>query len=136
MLYLPDTNTVSQLMRGDHGLTHRFRLARREHHRFVSSPVVDYEIRRGLIRRGAKRNLDVYEAVVERFLYRDLTIDVWHTAARLWALSRDSGEPIEDADILIAAHALQLEAVLLTNNTRHYQVFRPLGLVLEDWTTH
>jgi len=41
------------------------------------------------------------------------------------------GQPIGPIDTLIAAHALTLEAVLVTNNLREFRRVR--GLVVEDW---
>ena len=40
------------------------------------------------------------------------------------------GQPIGEMDMMIAAHALAVNAVLVTNNTRHYQrIDAPLQLV-------
>lgn len=41
------------------------------------------------------------------------------------------GRPIGALDTLIAAHALNLEVVLVTNNTQEFS--QALGLRLEDW---
>jgi predicted nucleic acid-binding protein len=59
---------------------------------------------------------------------------VWLRAADLWAELRRRGVPLQDADILIAAQALELGAVLATNNERHFSPFVPFGLRIEDWT--
>lgn len=42
------------------------------------------------------------------------------------------GTPIGPLDFLIAAHALALDAILVTNNTREF--IRVPGLRVEDWT--
>jgi len=42
------------------------------------------------------------------------------------------GTPIGPMDFLIAAHALALKAVLVTNNTREF--LRVPGFALEDWS--
>ncbi|WP_343222199.1 PIN domain-containing protein [Methylomonas paludis] len=42
------------------------------------------------------------------------------------------GTPIGPMDFLIAAHALALNAILVTNNTREFA--RVAALHLEDWT--
>ena len=42
------------------------------------------------------------------------------------------GTPIGPLDTLIAAHALALGAILVTNNTREFQ--RVKGLVVENWS--
>jgi tRNA(fMet)-specific endonuclease VapC len=43
-----------------------------------------------------------------------------------------TGQIIGMADMMIASHAIAAEAVLVTNNTRHYTRI-PLPLVLENW---
>ena len=43
------------------------------------------------------------------------------------------GMPIGSLDTLIAGHALSLDAVLVTNNTKEFR--RVTGLKLEDWLT-
>jgi tRNA(fMet)-specific endonuclease VapC len=45
---------------------------------------------------------------------------------------KTSGQPIGDADMMIAAHAISVGAILVTNNTRHYARIA-LPLVLENW---
>jgi tRNA(fMet)-specific endonuclease VapC len=43
-----------------------------------------------------------------------------------------TGQPIGELDMMIAAHALSAEAVLVTNNTRHFaRIAAPL--ILENW---
>lgn len=44
-----------------------------------------------------------------------------------------SGQTIGEMDMMIAAHAIALGAVLVTNNTRHFARISP-PLVLENWT--
>ena len=41
------------------------------------------------------------------------------------------GQPIGHYDTLIAAHALSLDACMITHNTREFK--RVVGLALEDW---
>ncbi len=43
-----------------------------------------------------------------------------------------SGQTIGEMDMMIAAHAIALGAVLVTNNTRHFARITP-PLVLENW---
>jgi tRNA(fMet)-specific endonuclease VapC len=44
-----------------------------------------------------------------------------------------TGQPIEELDMMIAAHSLAAAAVLVTNNTRHYERI-PAPLRLENWS--
>jgi tRNA(fMet)-specific endonuclease VapC len=45
---------------------------------------------------------------------------------------RITAKPIGDMDTLIAAHAIAAEAVLVTNNTHHFERIK-LPLMLENW---
>jgi predicted nucleic acid-binding protein len=51
-------------------------------------------------------------------------------AANLWAEIHRTGRSTDDRDLLIAISALKEEAMLVTNNTRH---FEGLGIPLVDW---
>ena len=44
-----------------------------------------------------------------------------------------TGKPIGELDMMIAAHAISHDAVLVTNNLRHYQRIKA-PLMLENWT--
>lgn len=48
------------------------------------------------------------------------------------ATLQKQGKPIGPLDTLIAAHALSLGTILVTNNTREFE--RVSGLQIEDWT--
>jgi tRNA(fMet)-specific endonuclease VapC len=43
-----------------------------------------------------------------------------------------SGQLVGELDMMIAAHSLSVNAVLVTNNTRHYKRM-PVPLMLENW---
>lgn len=99
--------------------------------RFVLGPVVDYEIRRYLLLKGASRNLAQYDALIAHWDKPPFDEAHWAQSATLWAERHRVGRPIEDADLLIAVTALRQDAVLVTHNTAH---FEGLGLRLEDWS--
>lgn len=55
---------------------------------------------------------------------------IWHYA-KLKSQLRKAGTPIGELDLQIAAHALALDAICVTNNTREFE--RIEGLRLENW---
>lgn len=55
---------------------------------------------------------------------------IWHYGRQRKRL-KDAGTPIGELDLLIAAHALAENLVLVTNNTREFE--RIEGLKLENW---
>jgi tRNA(fMet)-specific endonuclease VapC len=126
-----DTNVISYLLRGDATVRAAFESARNMRGVFVLSPVVDYEIRRYLLLKGATRNLAQYESLAADWAATPLGLDDWRLAASLWADRHRLGNPIDDADLLIAVTAITQDAVLVTHNTRH---FEGLGARLADWS--
>lgn len=95
--------------------------------------IVDYEVRRELLRAGKTRgirNLDVLKA---DYLYLPLTTPVMLLAAELWADVRRAGQPTAgdqrlDVDVILAAQATILcsegyEVVIATDNVRHLSRF-------------
>lgn len=73
-----------------------------------------------------------------RFL-RDVNIVAWgeeaaeiHADVRFQLIS--TGRTIGEMDMMIAAHATSLGAVLVTNSTRHYERLAP-ALTIETWVS-
>ena len=131
MRLLLDSNTITYILRERAPVISQLTKALETDAVFVSSDVVDYEIRRYLLLKGAKRQLRRYEALSRHWAPVSLTRSDWHTAARLWAELHRAGRSIEDRDLLIAVSALKERATLVTANTRH---FDQLGVPLLDWT--
>ena len=130
VLYMLDTNTVSAALRGNASLDER--LLRLDPAQWCISAITRAELRYGLEKKPEAAKLARY---VEAFL-QSTTTAPWDTAAAdahgvLRARLRRAGTPIGDFDEMIAAHALSLDAVLVTDNTRHFQLVD--GLALENW---
>lgn len=128
--YLLDTNTARYVIKGNvPGV--RERLLQIPTSDVAISVVTEAELRFGVARLPAAKHLP---AVVEEFL-KYIDIRPWDSAAaRQYALLRAEaerrGRPVGNLDLMIAAHALALEAVLVTSD----RVFRRVkGLKIEDW---
>jgi len=96
--------------------------------------IADYEVRRELIRAGLRKSTDRLDALKLALNYLPINTDVMIEAARLWAEARNRGTPTADpksldADVILAAQALQINALVATDNVGH------LGLFVEamDW---
>lgn len=128
--YLLDTDTVSRALRGTAGVDER--LLALEPGEWCISAVTRAELRYGLaIRPEATRLAELVEA----FLAAALCMP-WGPAAadhhgRVRARLRAAKVTIGAFDEMIAAHALSLDAVLVTGNTRHFG--HVAGLRREDW---
>jgi tRNA(fMet)-specific endonuclease VapC len=60
-----------------------------------------------------------------------VTDAIFDRAADLWVIARQGGYPHGDADLIIAATALEHARALVTGNTPHF-AWIP-GLVIADW---
>lgn len=131
--YMLDTNIASYIIRGS-GLALATRLVSVPITQLCVSSITQGELLYGLARRSGASNLQI---AVREFLMR---IDVlpWDSAAAtrygvLRAALEASGTPLGNLDTLIAAHALAINVVLVTND----QAFeRVPSLVVENWSLH
>ena len=131
MSYLLDTNIASYVIKGNIPQV-RQRLLRVPIAEVSISVVTEAELRFGVARKPEAVRLMI---AVEEFLLR---VDVlpWDSeAAKHYAQVRSAlerlGDPMGNLDIMIAAHALSTQAVLVTND----RVFRRVKqLKIEDWT--
>jgi tRNA(fMet)-specific endonuclease VapC len=128
--FMLDTNTASALLKGKPRAVAR--LAAETPERICLSVVTEAELLFGIAKRPEARKLRV--AVDE--LLAAIEIVSWSSAtARRYATIRaeleQRGKPLGALDLLIAAHALQHDAVLVTNDRAFGAV---PGLRLEDWT--
>ena len=128
--YLLDTNTASYVIKGNFPRV-RERLLKVPMSQVGISVVTEAELRFGVARLPEATKL---KTVVEEFLLRvevlPWTSEAAQHYARIRAALEKEGEPMGNLDMMIAAHAIGEEAVLIT----HDRVFRRVkGLKVEDW---
>lgn len=133
-LYLLDTNTVSYVLSG------RSEAARQRYLQTTSKSVValsaitEAEIRFGLERRPEAKQL---RSKIEQFLSAIVCLSwdrsVAHTYGKLCAELGGRGKVLAALDLLIAAHALATDAVLVTSDRAFLQLAPSLTVV--DWAT-
>ena len=126
-----DTNVVSHLMRG-HPAVDRAVVARPQSELCVSA-VTTGELLFGLQRRPASHRV---ATATERFLAQVETIPWDALAARTYGAFRADlerrGQTLAPLDLLIVAHALAVDAVLVTNDQA---ILRLTDLETVDWTS-
>ncbi|MDQ2805976.1 MAG: PIN domain-containing protein [Chloroflexota bacterium] len=95
--------------------------------------IVDYELRRELLRRNAEAGLRILDQLVEQHYYVKINSPAMHHAAELWAWARNRGHltaPPDslDADVILVAQA-QLQqtpdtpVIIATTNVKHLAPF-------------
>lgn len=144
--YLLDTNIISSILNrkadsdsDSQRIKIKLQNVLRENATILISPVVYYEIIRELYRKDAPKQIEALVSLVSNFNWCDFSKDTWDTGAKLWAKCRNEGKPTTgssvldksiDADVLIAAQAVEHEAIVVTKNTIHFEY---LHINYENW---
>ncbi len=131
-LLLLDTNIISSLMRDAEGpAALRLIGATDTGQKIMTSVIVQCELEFGLAKRPSARLTQAYGSVMRRIEIAPLD----HHAAAHYAQLRQhleqAGTPIGSNDTLIAAHALALGAIMVTDNETEFR--RIPGLAVENW---
>ena len=106
--------------------------------RVLLPEVVDYEVRRELIRAGMAQSLTLLDTLAQQAEYLPITTGAMRRAAELWAQARSQGwqtapDPALDCDVILAAQALTLgepAIIVATGNVRHIARYVPA----DAWT--
>jgi tRNA(fMet)-specific endonuclease VapC len=129
-LYMLDTNIVSDLIRNPKGTVTRH-IVRVGPEAICISIITAAELRYGCARKGSPKLLANVEAILGsiQILAFDVPADAAYGGIR--AELESAGKPIGPNDLLIAAHATSLGAVLVTANTGEFA--RVQGIAVENW---
>ncbi len=134
MKFLPDTNALSRHLRGqDPGVSARMTEAIAQG-QFIFSVVVYAELAFGAEKArltGETRPLDRLRRLRAILPVAPLSTEVAEAYGKLRAHLEKRGERIGNMDMLLAAHAQVLNAVVVTHNVREFS--RIPGLKVEDW---
>ncbi|GAC1649456.1 MAG: type II toxin-antitoxin system VapC family toxin [Acidobacteriaceae bacterium] len=132
-LYMLDTDTISFLVKGRNP-TIRDRFRTHATSELVISAVTRAELLYGL---KALDPAHMLRVAVKRILEEIPSLSWQAEAAEYYAEMRHqlttSRQLIGDLDMMIAAHALAIHAVLVTRNERHFSRIR-LPLQMENWS--
>ena len=103
-------------------------------YRVAIPEVVDYEVRRGLLRIPARKQLEELDALGDAFYLVPLSRSIMQDAAHVWAKARNAGRPFTsddrlDGDAILIAQVRALGALdqiaVITENTQHLAPFVP-----------
>ena len=130
-LYMLDTNTVSLALRGraPRAVGYLRDTGRAD---VAISVVTAMELRFGLAKNPSTRVRDVIEQFLDTIVVLPIDRAIERPYGELRAALEKLGHPIGCLDTIIAAHALTVRAVLVTNNLREFRRVRALRC--EDWT--
>jgi tRNA(fMet)-specific endonuclease VapC len=130
--YMLDTDTASYFIKGGHPAVEEKILALLPSTLCISV-ICRAELVYGLNKLPANHRLQLS---VRRFL-KITRVLPWDVAASDWYAEirhqlTTAGKLIGELDMMIAAHAISQDAVLVTNNLRHYRQIKS-PLMLENW---
>ncbi len=130
LMYLLDTNTCVYVIRRRPEAAFR-RLDEAAPEEVALSVITAFELEIGVLRAQGRR----YSEAVRRFLGEFSILPLEDSAREAYGRLRTGlerrGEAIGAHDMLIAAHAMALDATLVTNNEREFK--RIKGLKIENW---
>jgi tRNA(fMet)-specific endonuclease VapC len=131
-LALLDTDMLSEVLKQRNAnVRKQARQYLRSHGQFALSAVTRFEIIRGYKEAGATTQLARFHTFCGHSLILPLTDAIFDGAADLWVVARQGGHACGDADLLIAATALEHGRRLVTGNSSHF-AWIP-GLAVDDW---
>lgn len=128
--YLLDTNIVSDLVRNPQGRIAR-RIARFGAEAICTSVIVAAELRYGAARKASARLTGQLERILGALEILSFDAPADEVYGRVRTELEAAGAPIGANDLLIAAHALTVDAVLVTDNEREFS--RVNDLLVENW---
>lgn len=133
MLRTLDTNICSYILRRrPFGMIERFATLQRD--QLWLSAVVAAELRFGATKLASPRFQAAVESWLAGFDVRPWPLDATHSYAQIRTALECAGKPIGCMDLMIAAHALAEDSVIITNNAREFH--RVPGLAVEEWTVN
>jgi len=131
-LSLIDTDILSEVLKQKNPhIIQKAAAYLQQYQQFSFSAITRYEVIRGLKDKGASKQLQKFTTFCQHSLILPITDAIFDRAADLWVAARKSGLPKRDADLLIAATALEQGRVVVTGNSAHFSWIA--GLRIEDW---
>ena len=115
MTYFLDTNIISYILNGNTNVKKRIEEL------ILQDIFAYYEIKRGLLSVGATAKFERFDNFVKVCNLVNVDISTFDLASQIYAQLKQTGNLIEDADLLIGVSALEHNAILITNNANHLQ---------------
>jgi predicted nucleic acid-binding protein len=127
--YLIDTDIASYAIKGFEKIAHSF-IVHTTDELYISS-ITYAELMFGAVRKKSYKLKNLVTAFTKRLRMVDFDEACSERYAEIRADLEKSGTALDHMDILIAATAMSIGAILVTHNTKHFA--RIKGLKVEDW---
>ena len=96
MIYALDTNIITAMLKDDEAVNDKADLVTNNGHELNIPPIVDYEIRRGLLAQKLEKTLRKFDRLEQSIDIGEFNLRVWRKAAQIYAELRKKGKPIGD----------------------------------------
>jgi predicted nucleic acid-binding protein len=130
MRYVVDTNIWGAFLGKNQKVRTHLRERLAQGHEICVISIVYFELIRWLELRNDLEKLQFIKRYWATLSWYDCTKYIWDEAVRLWVTTIRQNNKREDADILIAAFTVHLNATVVTTNTRHFEIF---SFPRENW---
>jgi tRNA(fMet)-specific endonuclease VapC len=130
MIYLLDTDTVSLAVRKNPTVIKN--LIKHENDEICISVITYAEICFGLEKKASEKLTNEVKTILEKFLIIDFNSSQSELYGKIRLKLEKSGTPLGDMDVLIAAAAMSIGAILVSHNLKHFS--KITGINIEDWS--
>jgi tRNA(fMet)-specific endonuclease VapC len=130
--YLLDTNIISELVKQPHGTVAQ-KISEIGDNKVCTSIIVASEIRFGVEKRQSKKLSQQVEAILSAIDILPLNSPADTHYAKIRTYLEKAGTPIGPNDMLIAAHGLSLDLILVSANEKEFK--RVPELMVENWVS-
>jgi tRNA(fMet)-specific endonuclease VapC len=127
-IYVLDTNICIFYLRGNQSVADT--MQRVGYTNLYISEITIIELLEGAEKSGNTARKEATIALINRLKIVPIKETYEYYVSEKIRLS-NLGTPVDNFDLLIAAAALRLQAIMVTNNTKHFE--RIQNIVLEDW---
>ncbi len=131
VLYTLDADTISGIVNENHALEMFVHIKAFEGHDITMNAVSYFEVKRGLLKPQLFKKLAALKKLTNKFrvlpfdaLSAEYAADIYHTL-------EIQGLQLDKEDVKIAATGIRHQAVVITNNTKHFA--RVPNIRLENW---
>lgn len=131
MKFMLDTNVITAILKGNEETTKLAEKKTIAGDEVVINGMAYYEIKRGLLASNATNQLRQFQTICR--IYSLIWLEsqnIFDIASEIYASLKRRGEPIGDADILIASMALCNNAILVSADTDFNRI---KDLKVENW---
>lgn len=128
--YLLDTNILSDVIKNPKGVAAN-RMASLNKDMMNTSIIVASEMRYGIEKKNSPILTERVNIILQTIHVLAFDIDADRFYGKIRVSLEQQGKMIGANDLLIAAHALSINAILVTDNTREFK--RINGLKIENW---